>query len=52
VTGIWIAIEDANRGNGCLWVQPGGHRSPLREIYQVDWVKGEGKLTVLGDFKL
>jgi phytanoyl-CoA hydroxylase len=44
VTGIWIAIEDANRDNGCLWVQPGGHRSPLREIYLVDWVKREGTL--------
>ena len=47
VTGIWIAIEDANRDNGCLWVQPGGHRSPLREIYQVDWTKREGVLTDL-----
>jgi phytanoyl-CoA hydroxylase len=45
VTGIWIAIEDANRSNGCLWVQPGGHRSPLREIYQVE--NGEGILSVL-----
>jgi len=47
VTGVWIAIEDANRDNGCLWVQPGGHRSPLREIFQVDWTKREGKLTDL-----
>jgi len=47
VTGIWIAIEDANRDNGCLWVQPGGHRSRLREIYQVDWAKREGQLTEL-----
>ena len=47
VTGIWIAIEDANRDNGCLWVQPGGHRSSLREIYQVDWAKREGVLTDL-----
>jgi len=47
VTGIWIAIEDANRDNGCLWVQPGGHRSPLREIYQVDWTKRQGVLTDL-----
>jgi phytanoyl-CoA hydroxylase len=47
VTGIWIAIEDANRDNGCLWVQPGGHRSPLREIYQVDWQRREGRLTDL-----
>ncbi len=35
VTGFWIAIEDAHTGNGCLWVQPGGHRSPLREIFEV-----------------
>ena len=45
VTGIWIAIEDANRNNGCLWVQPGGHRSPLREIYRVE--QGMGELTEL-----
>jgi phytanoyl-CoA hydroxylase len=47
VTGIWIAIEDADRNNGCLWVQPQGQRSPLREIYQVDWAKREGSLNVL-----
>lgn len=45
VTGIWVAIEDANRNNGCLWVEPGGHRSPLREIYQVE--QGSGELKVL-----
>ena len=44
VTGIWVAIEDANRDNGCLWVQPGGHRSPLREIYEVDWNSRKGVL--------
>lgn len=44
VTGIWVAIEDAHRGNGCLWVQPGGHHSPLRETFQVDWESGKGKL--------
>jgi len=47
VTGIWVAIEDANRDNGCLWVQPGGHRSPLRQIYQVDWDTRRGLLTDL-----
>lgn len=47
VTAIWVAIEDANRDNGCLWVQPGGHLSPLRETYQVDWSKREGTLTDL-----
>jgi phytanoyl-CoA hydroxylase len=35
VIGFWIAMEDADRSNGCLWIQPGGHRSPLREIYEV-----------------
>jgi phytanoyl-CoA hydroxylase len=47
VTGIWVAVEDAHRGNGCLSVQPGGHRSKLRETYQVDWDKREGTLTEL-----
>ncbi len=47
VTGIWVAIEDSNLANGCLWVQPGGHRSPLREIYRVDWNTREGTLTTL-----
>ena len=31
--GFWFALEDAARDNGCLWVEPGGHRSPLRERY-------------------
>ena len=47
VTGIWVAIEDAHRGNGCLWVQPGGQHSPLREIYQVDWTQRKGILSDL-----
>jgi phytanoyl-CoA hydroxylase len=49
VTGLWIAIEDAHRDNGCLWVQPGGHRSPLREIYEVDWHTRTGTLRALDD---
>lgn len=31
--GLWFALEDATRDNGCLWVQPGGHRGPLRERF-------------------
>ncbi|MET0577426.1 MAG: phytanoyl-CoA dioxygenase family protein [Ilumatobacteraceae bacterium] len=34
VTGFWFAIEDATLDNGCLWAQPGGHRGPLRRLYQ------------------
>ena len=33
VTTFWFALEDADRGNGCLWVEPGGHRGPLRERF-------------------
>jgi phytanoyl-CoA hydroxylase len=49
VTGIWIAMEDASRSNGCLWMQPGQHRSPLREIYTVDWQTRSGTLSCLDD---
>lgn len=33
VTTFWFALEDADAQNGCLWVQPGGHRGPLRELF-------------------
>jgi phytanoyl-CoA hydroxylase len=33
VTTFWFALEDATLHNGCLWVQPGGHRGPLRERF-------------------
>ncbi|MCA9692112.1 MAG: phytanoyl-CoA dioxygenase family protein [Myxococcales bacterium] len=49
VTGLWLALEDARRDNGCLWVQPGGHRSPLRERYEVDWSARRGALHQLDD---
>ncbi|HEX8851980.1 MAG TPA: phytanoyl-CoA dioxygenase family protein, partial [Pyrinomonadaceae bacterium] len=30
VVGLWFALEDATRENGCLWAIPGGHTSALR----------------------
>jgi len=36
VTTFWFALEDATRENGCLWVEPGGHRGPLRERFVRD----------------
>jgi phytanoyl-CoA hydroxylase len=33
VIAFWFALEDATLDNGCLWVQPGGHRGPLRERF-------------------
>ena len=38
VLGLWFAIEDAHRGNGCLGGLPGEHRKGLKEVFrrQVD----------------
>ena len=36
VVAFWFALEDATLDNGCLWVQPGGQRSPLREVFGRD----------------
>jgi phytanoyl-CoA hydroxylase len=33
VTTFWFALEDATLENGCLWAEPGGHRTPLRERF-------------------
>lgn len=41
VTAFWFALDDADRSNGCLWVQPGGHRSPLRNQFVVRGGKAE-----------
>jgi phytanoyl-CoA hydroxylase len=30
VVGLWLALEDATKDNGCLWAVPGGHHEPLR----------------------
>lgn len=35
VTAFWFALEDASVENGCLWVQPGGHTTPLRQRFCV-----------------
>lgn len=49
VVGFWVAVEDAHRDNGCLWVQPGGHHSPLRDIYRYDHAAQHGELSHVGD---
>ncbi|MFN0085337.1 MAG: phytanoyl-CoA dioxygenase family protein [Blastocatellia bacterium] len=30
LTGLWFALEEATRENGCLWALPGGHRFGLK----------------------
>ena len=32
-TGFWFALEDATEANGCLRVEPGGHRRPLHQRF-------------------
>ena len=49
VVGLWVALEDADRDNGCLWMQPGGHRSPLRERFDADPAAATGALVALDD---
>ena len=49
VIGCWIALEDADRSNGCLWMQPGGQHSPLREIFEVSEGSPTGTLRNLDD---
>ncbi len=49
VVGFWVALEDARKDNGCLWVEPGGHHRPLSEIYEVDPATKRGDLRQLRD---
>tara|TARA_Y100000590_G_scaffold458103_1_gene612116 strand:+ start:357 stop:1229 length:873 start_codon:yes stop_codon:yes gene_type:complete len=32
--GFWVALEDANIENGCMWASRGGHKGPLRKIFK------------------
>lgn len=34
VTGFWLALDDADRDNGCLMALPGAHRGPLRQRFR------------------
>ena len=47
VCAFWFAIDDATCENGCLWVQPGGHRHPPKTRFRLE---GAGTITdVLDD---
>ncbi len=49
VVTFWFALEDATLDNGCLWVEPGGHRSALREQYVCDHAAGTLRMAPLSD---
>ncbi|MDJ0980716.1 MAG: phytanoyl-CoA dioxygenase family protein [Kiloniellales bacterium] len=36
VIGLWFALEDADRDNGCLWALPGGQKLGLKSVYRRD----------------
>jgi len=38
VVGLWFALEDATKENGCLWAIPGGHQVGLKSRF----VRAEG----------
>ena len=40
--GFWIALEDANKENGCMWTSSGGHKGPLRQL----WKRFKNNLTM------
>ena len=33
IAGLWFALEDANKENGCLWAIPGGHKLGLKSRF-------------------
>ncbi|WP_018693958.1 phytanoyl-CoA dioxygenase family protein [Algicola sagamiensis] len=49
IIGLWVALEDATPENGCLWVQPEGHQTPLRRRFEVDHETGHGEHTTLNE---
>ena len=34
--GLWLALDDADCENGCLWYRPGSHKEPLRRHFIKD----------------
>ena len=54
LTGVWIAVDDADEDNGCLWVVPGSHRPAVirrRVPYSGDQF-GDADTTELSDADL
>ena len=41
--GFWVALEDANIDNGCLWVASRAHKGPLRKLF----TKKNDKMTMI-----
>src|SRR5688500_1838785 len=48
ILGLWFALEDATRENGCLWAIPGGHKLGLKSRFKRS-VDGKTRFEVLDD---
>jgi phytanoyl-CoA hydroxylase len=46
VVTFWFALQDATLDNGCLWVEPGGHRG-ARGVLREQFVCEEGRLRMI-----
>lgn len=44
---FWFAVDDATLENGCLWVEPGGHKGPLRERFTLE--AGQTQMSVIDE---
>lgn len=49
---LWIALEDAEVTNACMWGIPGSHRWPLKYISQVDRGKAQRIFKLRHDFHI
>lgn len=47
---LWIALEDAEIENACMWGIPGSHRWPLKYVSLVDHQNGQRIFKQLNDF--
>ncbi len=50
VFGLWFAIEDATKHNGCLWAIPGGHKLGLKSRF-IHTEKNTSEFQVFDDSK-
>jgi phytanoyl-CoA hydroxylase len=47
--GLWLALDDADLENGCLWFRPGSHLEPLRRHFVKDEKGKTGFRWFVGD---
>ena len=52
--GVWVALEDCTKENGCLWALPGSHFGGIKKTMYVERKDGEGpgegKMSFTGEY--